>query len=102
MRYDITDQPVAVAALYEKKMMIEKDFVYDKDYDSWSMMGFGPIFDKINGDFFGVVGIDISNKSIDKFLKKLFLNGVITSLVVFIVALFISLYVTNTITRPVL
>ncbi|HRU43796.1 MAG TPA: adenylate/guanylate cyclase domain-containing protein [Spirochaetota bacterium] len=102
LRYDITDQPVAVAALYEKKMMIEKDFVYDKDYDSWSMMGFGPIFDKINGDFFGVVGIDISNKSIDKFLKKLFLNGVITSLVVFIVALFISLYVTNTITRPVL
>ncbi|HNZ26194.1 MAG TPA: adenylate/guanylate cyclase domain-containing protein [Spirochaetota bacterium] len=102
LRYDITDQPVAVAALYERKMMIEKDFVYDKDYDSWSMMGFGPIFDKINGDFFGVVGIDISNKNIDKFLRKLFLNGVITSLVVFIVALFISLYVTNTITRPVL
>jgi|GEM_PF-733085 len=102
LRYDITNQPVAVSALYERKMMIEKDFVYDKDYDSWSMMGFGPIFDKTNGDFFGVVGIDISNKSIDKFLRKLFINSSITSLVVFIIALLISLYVTNTITKPVL
>lgn len=102
LRYDITNQPVAVAALNERKTMIEKDFVYDKDYNSWSMMGFGPIFDKENGDFFGVVGIDISNKSIDKFLLKLFINSSITSLIVFIIALLISLYVTNTITKPVL
>ncbi|HPO49706.1 MAG TPA: hypothetical protein PLO89_05215, partial [Spirochaetota bacterium] len=61
LRYNITNQPVASSAIYERKMMIEKDFVYDKDYNSWSMMGFSPIWDEESGDFLGVVGIDISN-----------------------------------------
>lgn len=102
LRYNIANQPVASSALYEKKMIIEKDFVYDKDYNSWSMMGFAPIWNNDSGEFLGIIGMDISNKNIDIFLRKLFINSMIISFFIFLLALIVSLYVTNTITKPVL
>lgn len=53
--YDISEQPETMEALSGKKQTVSGDFIYDKEWDMYSLMGFHPIYSNGNGEFLGVI-----------------------------------------------
>ncbi|OHD38021.1 MAG: hypothetical protein A2015_15430 [Spirochaetes bacterium GWF1_31_7] len=100
--YDISSQPVTQKALKEKENCIETQFIYDKDYKVYSMMGFAPIFDKNTGEFLGILGADISNKNIAIFLRKILVICFVIMILAIFFVIVISAVLANSISKPII
>jgi class 3 adenylate cyclase len=72
MEYDIHDQPLTVAALNQKVPRVGDHFILDSEYNTNSLMGLAPIFDRGNGTYLGSLGVDISDKNYSAFLSSIF------------------------------
>ena len=70
--YDIHDQKETIAALNQKVPRVGDRFIHDPEYGTNSLMGFAPIFDRENGRFLGVLGVDISDANYASFIASVF------------------------------
>ncbi|HPV42209.1 MAG TPA: methyl-accepting chemotaxis protein [Spirochaetota bacterium] len=97
--YDISEQPVTIKALAEKKNIVDTEFRRDEEYGVNSVMGFAPIYDA-GGAFLGVLGADISDRNARAILSRSLRYYVMLSIVAIVLSVMISIFIGNLITRP--
>ncbi len=97
--YDVSEQPVTVRALAERKNLVDTTFRLDEDYNVNSVMGFAPIIDR-DGTFLGILGVDISDTNAKAVLNRSVKYYVLISVIAIAVSVLISFFIGNLITRP--
>ena len=100
--YDISSQPVTQKALLEKINIIDTHFVYDKEYDVNSIMGFAPIYDKKTNEFLGVLGADISDGNILLFLNKIFYTSLLETFAAILIVVIMSIFLAGSVSKPII
>lgn len=99
--YDISFFKEAKVSIQNKISAVENDFVYDKDFNVFSVSGFSPIFDKSNKDI-ATLGIDMTDTNIRLALKKATLVSTIIGIITIFVACIASLLLGNLFVKPIL
>jgi methyl-accepting chemotaxis protein len=97
--YDVSEQPVTMRALSEKKNIVDTVFRHDEEYNANSIMGFAPIMDA-DGVFLGILGVDISDKNAQAILDRSVKYYAVVSAIAIALSMLISILIGNLITRP--
>ena len=92
--YDISEQIELKQAIKNKEKTITTDFIYDKEWDIYSLMWFHPLF-STNNDLLWFLWVDITD---DKYFNSL--NNIKTSFLFIIwiniiISIFFSIYLSN-------
>ncbi len=97
--YDISEQPVTMTALAERKNIVDTEFRHDEEYGVNSVMGFAPIYGA-DGRYLGVLGADISDKNASAVLSSSLRYYIIISVIAVFLSVLSSIFIGNLITRP--
>jgi class 3 adenylate cyclase/HAMP domain-containing protein len=100
-RYDISTQPITQRALAEQVNIVDNKFVYDEQFKVNSMMGFAPIFDSRTNEFLGIVGADISDKNISRFLHKIVIISAVITVAAILVTIIIAVLFAGSVSQPI-
>jgi len=57
--FDVSEFPVARAAMQERRTLVEAEYSYDEDYDVNSLSGYSPVFDTDGTTLLAMIGIDL-------------------------------------------
>jgi len=99
--YDISKQPAAQQALTERKLVVNNRFVYDNEFKVNSVMGFAPIYDPNTHEFLGVLGADISDANISRFLNEVLMTSIVVTLAAIGVVVVLSIVMAGSVSRPI-
>jgi signal transduction histidine kinase len=83
-------------ALAEKKQTASNEFIFDKEWGLYSLMGFHPIYSKGKGEFLGVIGIDITSKKMSADLLNMKKILIAIDLLYVFISLIISIVLAKT------
>jgi len=107
--YDVSEIPLLKKALTECTRELEKEFVYDSEFDVNSVSAYMPLTDLSgrplidqNGNCLGVLGIDITDRKMRAALDATSSLALKLSLVAVIMALLVSIAMGTVLTRSVL
>lgn len=100
--YDISSQPVTQKALAEKACLVDTKYVYDKQYNVNSIMGFAPVFDKKTNEYLGTLGADISDKNIARFLNKILITSLFIALSAIASIIVITIFLAGSVSKPIM
>lgn len=100
--YDISSQPVTQKALAEQVSLVDTKYVYDKQYNTNSIMGFAPVFDKKTNEYLGTLGADISDKNIARFLNKILITSLFIALSAIAAIIVITIFLAGSVSKPIM
>jgi class 3 adenylate cyclase len=99
--YDVSEIPLLKRALQDCTPELEPDFVWDADFQVWSVSGYFPI-GGTKGHCAGVIGVDITDKNMRAALDQAGLLALRTALIVIVIALIVSIAIGTVLTRSLL
>lgn len=102
LEYDIHDQKQTVAALIQRTPQVGDRFIRDPDYNTNSVMGLAPIFDRKTGTFLGCLGVDISDHNYTAFLSSIFFVAFVVAGILMLIILIGSLLLAWRISQPII
>ena len=102
LEYDIHDQAETVAALSQKVPKVGTRFIRDPDYNTNSLMGLAPIFDRKTGNFLGLLGVDISDRNYAEFISSVFMRAFVIAGILLGFIIFGSFFLAWRISEPII
>ncbi|HNY16216.1 MAG TPA: adenylate/guanylate cyclase domain-containing protein [Treponemataceae bacterium] len=102
LEYDIHDQAETVAALSQKVPKVGSRFIRDPDYNTNSLMGLAPIFDRKTGNFLGLLGVDISDRNYAEFISSVFMRAFVIAGILLGFIIFGSFFLAWRISEPII
>ncbi|HTJ46810.1 MAG TPA: adenylate/guanylate cyclase domain-containing protein [Kofleriaceae bacterium] len=96
--YDVSEIPLLKQALLDCTPQLEPDFVYDKEFDVYSVSGYFPI-GGTKGHCTGVLGVDITDKNMISALDRASRLALEISLIALAIALLVSITLSTVLTR---
>ncbi len=107
--YDMSEFPIMIEALQHKKNIVEDEFYYDEEGEIvgstetgiWSLSGYAPIYSEENGEYLGIIGIDMSSNELNKRLFNISIIAILIAVSFIIVLFILSILVANSIIKPI-
>lgn len=100
--FDITNFPIIQKTINTSTLNIEPNFVYDPDFDIYSISGYAPIFDDDQKTIIGYIGIDVSSKNAQQILNASLQRSFLITILIIGLSIFISLYTSNLLTKALI
>jgi class 3 adenylate cyclase/HAMP domain-containing protein len=101
-KYDITPFPEARKSFELNTSLVEKEYRFDAEFNTYSISGYSPITDKRTGAQLAVLGIDMTDSNIREALKKSTLVSAIIGIITVIITSISSLLLGNLFVKPIL
>jgi len=98
--YDIKLQPLTRRALDDHSVNIEKSFILDEEFKTYSMMGFAPIIDRSTGQFLAILGCDISDRNFNRFISGVFNLTILVSVGFLFFIIMLSFFISSRLSLP--
>ncbi len=102
LEYDIHDQRQTITALTQKTPQVGNQFIKDPEYNTNSLMGLAPIFDRKNGTYIGCIGVDISDRNYSAFLSSVFVVAFTVGIILLLLIMIGSYLLAWRISRPII
>lgn len=100
--FDISNFPIIQKTINTNTLNIEPNFVYDPDFDIYSISGYAPIFDDDQKTIIAYIGIDVSSKNAQKILNASLQRSFLITILIIGLSIFISLYTSNLLTKALI
>ncbi len=108
-KYDISDFPIMIEALHQKENMVEDEFSFDEEGELvgstetgiWSLSGYAPVFSEEDGDYLGLLGIDMSSNALNEKLAKITLVAILVAISLIITLFILSWLIAGSIIKPI-
>lgn len=88
-------------AINNKLNIVTDEFVPDPVYNANSIMGFSPILDSENGQFLGILGVDMSDVNLRKVLSEVATVSVFTGIGAVLISLLLSILIGTLFTKSI-
>ena len=100
LAYDISDKAFIQQAFATRKLVVEDDFVEDKQYNTRSLSAYAPVF-AADGRVLGVLGVDLKDANMRAALAQATATSTVIVLVAIAIALGVSVLFGDQLTRGV-
>jgi len=100
--FDASIYPVFLAAVKEKKCLVEKEFFYDTVFSIYSVSAYAPILDEKSSSVLAVLGVDVIDRNVKNALDESRRLSLIISVLALMLSILISVILGNIFARGIL
>jgi class 3 adenylate cyclase/HAMP domain-containing protein len=100
--FEIADFPVARQVIEERVPMVEQEYTYDEAFNVNSISGYAPIFDRTEGRFLGVLGLDMVDTDVKSVLQNVTTFSLIITAFALVLSFIVSILLGSLFTRGII
>lgn len=100
--FEIADFPVARQVIEERVPMVEQEYTYDEAFNVNSISGYAPIFDRTEGKFLGVLGLDMVDTDVKSVLRNVTTFSLIITAFALVLSFIVSILLGSLFTRGII